>query len=199
MKILFVCTGNTCRSPMAEAYIKDKIKDGYFLSAGTDAIDNLPASENAVMALKDLGIELKEHRSQRITKEKLAEVDLVLTMTLRHKIRLINQYPEFKDKIFTLKEYAKGIDLEKIIKRVEELESIILQSKNELNNDGENIEEFKSKFQKEIGELQKLYETMAELDVADPFGGTLDDYRVTLQEIKEHIDLIIEKIIKNNN
>jgi protein-tyrosine phosphatase len=184
---------------MAEAYIKDKIKDGYFLSAGTDAIDNLPASENAVMALKDLGIELKEHRSQRITKEKLAEVDLVLTMTLRHKIRLINQYPEFKDKIFTLKEYAKGIDLEKIIKRVEELESIILQSKNELNNDGENIEEFKSKFQKEIGELQKLYETMAELDVADPFGGTLDDYRVTLQEIKEHIDLIIEKIIKNNN
>lgn len=182
---------------MAEAYIKEKIKEGYFLSAGTDAIDNLPASENAVLALKDLGIELKEHRSQQITKEKLAEVDLVLTMTLRHKNRLINQYPEFKDKIFTLKEYAKGIDLESIIKRIAELESIIIQGK-ELSSDEKNLEELKSKFKNELEELQKLYKIVEELDVADPFGGTLDDYRLTLQEIKEHIDLIIEKLESKN-
>ena len=98
MNILFVCTGNTCRSAMAAA-IMDKIAvendlDVFIESAGIFAEDGQGASENAIKALMKYGIDLSGHRKQ---------CDLILTMTEGHKQIL---EPLAKGKVYTLLEYA---------------------------------------------------------------------------------------------
>lgn len=111
--ILFVCTGNTCRSSMAEAIAKEKLKEGKFnqdlfriISAGTGAYDGCPAAPNAVDALKKKDIDLTGHRSKRITPEMLKEADYIFTMTLIQKQQVLFMYPAGEGKTFTLKEFA---------------------------------------------------------------------------------------------
>jgi len=106
--ILFVCTGNTCRSPMAEALLKHHGKDSYQVkSAGVFAMPGGPASQNAILALKNKGIETN-HASQQITEDLLQWSTKVLSMTTNHKHILISQFPQYSDKIFTLYEYSNG-------------------------------------------------------------------------------------------
>lgn len=107
MNILFVCTGNTCRSPMAAALF-NKIAmemdlDVRIESAGIFAMDGAPASSGAYNAMKKYGIDLSEHKAKNITPELLEQCDLVLTMTRSHKLQLLAYAP---DKVFTLLEYA---------------------------------------------------------------------------------------------
>ena len=85
MNILFVCTGNTCRSAMAAA-IMDKIAvendlDVFIESAGIFAEDGQGASENAIKALMKYGIDLSGHRTQPVTEDLIKQCDLILTMT----------------------------------------------------------------------------------------------------------------------
>ncbi len=92
MNILFVCTGNTCRSPMA-AYIMEKLamEDGLDIkieSAGLFASDGETASQEAIEALKKYDIDLSVHKSQQITDELIKKSDLILTMTEAHKMVL---------------------------------------------------------------------------------------------------------------
>ena len=89
MNILFVCTGNTCRSAMAAA-IMDKIAvendlDVFIESAGIFAEDGQGASENAIKALMKYGIDLSGHRTQPVTEDLIKQCDLILTMTEGHK------------------------------------------------------------------------------------------------------------------
>jgi glycine hydroxymethyltransferase len=70
--ILFVCTGNICRSPMAEGLFRQAVKgrnDFRVLSAGVGAVDGLPPSEFATRALKELGIDISKQRSRMLTAE----------------------------------------------------------------------------------------------------------------------------------
>ncbi len=107
MNILFVCTGNTCRSPMAAA-IMDKIAvendlDVFIESAGIFAHEGEGASENAVAALRKMNIDLTGHRTQPITEDLIKSCDLILTMTEGHK-KLLE--PLAGDKVHTLLEYV---------------------------------------------------------------------------------------------
>ena len=109
MNILFVCTGNTCRSPMAAA-IMEKIAvendlDVLIESAGLFANVGGKASENAVKALDEMGIDLTFHQTKPITEDLIEKSDLILTMTEAHKELL---KPIAGNDVYTLKEYGGG-------------------------------------------------------------------------------------------
>ncbi|MFT9600656.1 low molecular weight protein arginine phosphatase [Mesobacillus sp.] len=105
-RILFVCTGNTCRSPMAEAILKGRQLPGVEVkSAGVYAPDGAEASVNAKIVLEENNIS-HDHRSSALKKENIDWATLVLTMTQSHKGLILSQYPQAADKTFTLKEFA---------------------------------------------------------------------------------------------
>ena len=108
-KVLFVCTGNTCRSPMAQG-IYNSISDGAF-SRGLMVWGAAPASDNAVIAMEKMGIDISDHISRGLSVSDLKECDLCLTMTQGHKNIILSHFPEYEDKVFTLGEYAGGADV----------------------------------------------------------------------------------------
>jgi len=151
VNILFVCTGNTCRSPMAEALLKDMAKkqgiDIEVKSAGLFALDGANASKEAIEALKAEGIDIRDHRASLVHRQLLEEADLILTMSLSHKEALLSKFNFIKDKVYTLKEYAYG--------KVE--------------------------------------------DVADPFGGDINVYNSTKEEIKKALEEVVKRLTNDND
>lgn len=108
MKVLFICTGNTCRSPMAEG-IFNRLSEGAF-SRGI-ASDGSGASVNACKAMAKMGIDVTAHVSKQLTIEDIENSDLVLTMTKGHKAVVLSAVPNAGDKVFTVGEYAGGDDV----------------------------------------------------------------------------------------
>jgi protein-tyrosine-phosphatase len=109
-KILFVCTGNTCRSPLAAALAasalqESKITDWLVDSAGLAAHAGSPASSGSQKTATELGLDLSTHAAKPLTPELLASADLVLTMTASHKAVLTRVAPHHADKIFSITEF----------------------------------------------------------------------------------------------
>lgn len=106
--ILFVCTGNTCRSPMAACLFSDLLRKAglshlYQIdSAGLSALDGAPISENAAAALAERGISAKEHRAKQLTRAQIAQADRIYVMTQAHKQAILSAVPDAADKIRVL-------------------------------------------------------------------------------------------------
>src|SRR5687768_17427985 len=111
--VLFVCTGNICRSPMAEGLFRHATKgrsDFRVLSAGVGAVDGLPPSEFAVRALRELGIDISKQRSRMLTAELVNQADYIFGMTHSHVDAITLLYPQAAEKTFLLREFDETLE-----------------------------------------------------------------------------------------
>ena len=118
-KLLVVCTGNTCRSPMAAAVLnrmldEQGLSDRYTaVSAGVAAFDGQPATPNAVEAAREEGLDLSRHKAQRITLEAIDEAEWIFVMSEEHRRLLANALPDSEGKISVMRvSDPYGADLE---------------------------------------------------------------------------------------
>lgn len=117
MNILFVCTGNTCRSPLAEALARRiaerrGVKDLRVSSAGTNAWDNSPASDGALLVGMERQLDLASHRARNLTPPIVSEADLIFVMTPAH-LEQVKQMGG-RGKVHLLDAYASGAESEGI-------------------------------------------------------------------------------------
>jgi protein-tyrosine-phosphatase len=117
MNLLFVCSGNTCRSPLAEALARKiaerrGIEDLSVSSAGTNAWDNVPATDEALLVGMERDLDLTGHRSRKLTPAIVSEADLIFVMTPGH-IEQVKQMGG-RGKVHVIDEYASGVSNEGI-------------------------------------------------------------------------------------
>ena len=111
-RVLFICTGNTCRSPMAKALLEKLIQqksrqDFYEVdSVGLFAVDGLSASQEAIEVLRHENVDLTSHQSQSIVDQIVNWADIIITMTKNHYEQLLDLYPAANDRVFTFSELA---------------------------------------------------------------------------------------------
>jgi protein-tyrosine-phosphatase len=112
--VLFVCTGNVCRSPMAEGLFRQAVQargEYRVLSAGVGAVDGQPPSPYAVKALRDLGIDISRQRSRMLTGELIQQADYIFGMTHGHVDAVLLLFPQAAEKTFLLREFDETLDV----------------------------------------------------------------------------------------
>ena len=111
--VLFVCTGNVCRSPMAEGIFRRAVQergDYKVVSAGLGAMEGQPPSPHAVDAVKELGVDISTQRSRMLTPELVGQADYIFGMTHSHIDTVMMLFPAAAEKTFLLREFDETLD-----------------------------------------------------------------------------------------
>jgi len=113
--IVIVCTANICRSPMAAAYFRHRAPDAGLVhavadSAGTLGIEGAPASDEAIRALAEIGVDLREHRSRGVRAADLRSADLIVGMDFEHLEFLAEHFPTGGGRRLLLRAFEHGAE-----------------------------------------------------------------------------------------
>src|SRR5699024_9144942 len=191
-----VCTGNTCRSPMADAVIKNKSIASKVNSAGIHASPNAPLREGTKKVLEKESIKL-DHKSEQVTSDLIKWSDVIVRMTHSHKDLLTKLFPNDQTKYLTLKEYNK----DKENRALSRYKIALDELKRKEAKFVEPEKGFATELQRELAitdfvkkELEKIQEIQQDLfteDIQDPFGQDHAVYQVTYEELKNEINKLI--------
>ncbi len=185
MKVLFVCTGNTCRSPMAEGLLRRLAADRKLKlelrSAGVAAMPGAPMSRHTEAILRREGAELPGGGARPIDGSAVEWADLILTMTVSHKRALLGQFPYAVDKVFALKEYTADPEAEG------ELRQLLSEAELDAALGKPGDESVRRR-------IRELEHSLPSFDVADPFGGPLAEYERTAAELRVELLKLVEKL-----
>ena len=107
-RILVVCTGNTCRSPMAEGWLNKRLAGTRWIaaSAGLATVNGARASWEAVEAMREIGVDISPHASQMFSQQGVTDADIVLAMTEGHRAEIVRRFPEAADKTFLVRSFG---------------------------------------------------------------------------------------------
>ncbi len=114
ISIVFVCSGNICRSPMAHYYFQKKVYDlgienSYLIaSCGTQACSGDKATDDAIYAISKYGVNIIKHRATNIQDADLVNANYIVCMTKMHYDYVVNRYPKLEDKVYILKEMVSN-------------------------------------------------------------------------------------------
>ncbi|OYD08002.1 low molecular weight protein arginine phosphatase [Paludifilum halophilum] len=205
MKVLFVCTGNTCRSPMAEALLRKMAREADLplevRSAGVAAVPGAKAPEHAVTVMKDWEIDHASHRSRPVSQQLLQWADLVLTMTAGHRRMMAQAYPDYMDKMYTLKEWVHREGGEDSLEKMDRLQAEIETRRALLSSASSEEDEARvRRLQKELQDLEAKREVLLQEtslaegteDVVDPFGGDEQTYRRCAKELARLVQALVD-------
>ncbi|GBC86233.1 Protein-arginine-phosphatase [bacterium HR12] len=170
--ILVVCTGNVCRSPIAEGFLRTVLEERLgddaplVASAGTAGWEGAPATPEAVAAAAELGVDIAGHRARALRAEHVLAADLVVTMTREQRDEVAEEVPAARARVFTLKELVRSLEAEPIPPDVSERSPSALARLADERR------------------IRGLGRNPHDEDVVDPIGSPMETYRAVAWELQ---------------
>lgn len=176
-KVLFVCEGNTCRSPMAERLLRHRARQAGIevkvASAGLYAAEGGTAAPGARAALRRRDLDTEDHRTRALTAEMAEEADLILTMTREQKRHILSRWPLLAGKVYVLAEFAEPDRWAALLERERVL---------------------REQLERLAGDLADVQGRLAAMDVPDPVGGDDAEYERCAARLEALVDGLVRRL-----